>query len=139
MKRASLKAEEVTRIIITATMARPVPNALEDIIIERSGAGYPDVGFHYFIETDGSIVPGVPTSERGSYVPRYSRSSVVILLEGGKPPKRHPPFHFSLAQCQSIRVLIEKLQSMYPEAVPTLYRELFRGTNPPLEHEDYQR
>lgn len=137
MKRAQLRPEEVSRIIIVATMTPPSEEGLADWIAARSLGGYRDVGFHYYIDSLGGIVAGVSDSERGGIVPRYARSAVVVLLQGGADKRGEPFNNFDLGQMQSLRLLVNDIQKKYPKAQPTLYRELFRGVNPVFAHEDY--
>lgn len=139
MNRAKLKTEEVTRIIIVATMTPPSKEiTVESLLKQRRDQGFVDVGWHYFIGTD-RLEAGVPLDERGSYVSRYSKTSVVVLLSGGKNEDGEPAPSFTTEQLQSLDVVVRGVQMMYPNAAPTMYRELFRGVNPVIDHEDYNQ
>ena len=137
MKSAKLEPEEVTRIIIVATMTPNHSNGLAETLSKRHRAGYADIGCHYFIAANGQPCNGVPDTDRGTYVSRYARTSIVILLNGGANKSGQPVNNFGLKQLVTLRRLVGKMTALYPNAKPTMYRELFRGVNPVIEHEDY--
>lgn len=123
MRRAKLKAHEVTRVILTSTMTPPTyKETVDKLMADRRTEGYLDVGWHYFVDRNARVHFGIPATERGSYFERYSESSVVILIEGMDD--------YSLEQFAALRRLIETTQREYPGAVVTMHYELFRGVNP---------
>ena len=123
MRRAKLKAHEVSRIIITATMTpRDEPISVEDLMRKRRQEGCIDLGWHYYVDQNARVHFGVPVQERGSYFERYSRTSDVILIEGDGD--------YGHEQVLAIKRLIETTQREYADAVPTMHFDLFRGTNP---------
>ena len=121
MRRARLKPHEVTRVILTATMS-PEHVSVDDLREQRRADGFLDLGWHYYVDRNAMVHFGVPVTERGSYFARYGSTSVVILVEGDGS--------HSNEQFLAIARLIETVQREYPNAVPTLHSELFRGTNP---------
>lgn len=126
MRRAKLKAHDVTRVIITATMSEK-PETVESLMKARRSAGFFDVGWHYFIDRNARVHYGVPGDERHSYFERYGRTSVVILMDGNGD--------YSEEQFLAMNRLIQSVRTEFPKADPTLHHELFWGTNPAFDKE----
>jgi len=137
MKSAKLEPEEVTRIIIQATMTVPSDTGLVDVLSKRVRAGFTDLGCHFFIANNGNIHSSVPVTHRGTSVQRYSKSSTHILINGGSDRRGRPENNYSEEQLHTLRWAVNLLTNLYPHAKPTMYRELFRGVNPVIDHEDY--
>lgn len=137
MKRANLNEDEVTRIIIMSTMTMQDTGALADLIAQRSASGGLDLGCHYYICGDGEVLRPVSCEQRGDFIPRYGRTSIVIVLEGGLDEEGKPTKYYSTDQLVALQTIVRHMGSLYPMAQPTFYRELFRGINPVIEHEDY--
>lgn len=126
MRRAKLHAHDVTRVIVTATMKKN-PSTVEDLLSHRRSLGFFDSGFHYFVDSNARVHHGVPLDERGSYFERYSRTSVVILMDGKGD--------YTQEQLTALRRLIKTVQREYPHAETTMHHELFFGTNPVIPKE----
>jgi N-acetylmuramoyl-L-alanine amidase len=54
--------------------------------------GFKDIGYHFVIYTDGSVVPGRPLEKIGAHALGYNESSVGVCLVGGVggPDKLNP-------------------------------------------------
>lgn len=123
MRRAKLKAHDVTRVIITSTMThRNRKVRVDDLMAQRRSDGFFDLGWHYYVDRNARVHFGVPATERGSYFERYGRNSIVILVEG---LDEYEPEQFA-----AIRRLIAATRREFPNAEPTLHKQLFRGVNP---------
>lgn len=139
MNRAKLIPEEVKYIILVSTMTTPEEAVtVESELAARKLEGFLDVGWHFLIGVNGRAAIGVPVDERGSMVARYSRDSIVVKVVGGRNLQGEPTNTLTASQAWTLAMLNRRLiASHYPEAQPTLYRELFKGVNPCFTHEDY--
>lgn len=138
MKRAKLDPEAVTRIVIMASMTPPSVEVTPDTELEaRRADGLLDVGWHYLIDRNGQAHCGVPDDERGNLLPRYARTSIVIKLVGGVDEAGNPTKNFTPPQLKELRYLMTDMLHAFGYAKPALYRDLFKGVNPVINHEDY--
>ena len=138
MRRAKLHPDEVTRIVLMASMTPVDMEVTPDTeLAARKSDGLLDVGWHYLITRDGHCHVGVPSDERGNRLPRYARTSIVIKVVGGWSDEHMATKNFTHNQMWAVGQLVRNLRKKYPLAQPTLYRELFKGVNPVFGHEDY--
>lgn len=73
------------------------------------GNGWKDVGYHFIIETDGTIVPGRPLDEEGAHCYRHNRDSVGICYVGGLDASGKPADTRTPAQKRALARLIWQL------------------------------
>lgn len=70
-----------------------------------------DIGYHYYITTDGVIHSGRDESVQGAHVKNLNYCSIGVCYEGGKGgDTRTEP------QKVSLRVLLGRLRQSYPDA-----------------------
>ena len=87
------------------------------------GFGMQDVGYHYIILQDGTIVIGRGVNEVGAHVKGSNYRSVGICLIGDKD--------FTEAQFESARALMTYLRKQYPGIKVVGHYELLRPGDPP--------
>lgn len=63
--------------------------------------GWKDVGYHYFIKSDGQVQVGRPVEQVGAHVKNHNRDSIGICLHGRKT--------FTDAQFYSLKALLYDL------------------------------
>ena len=75
-----------------------------------------DIGYHYYIETDGTIHKGRDETMVGSHCKNHNSHSIGICYEGGiqsgKPADTRTP-----QQRAALRALLEELHQSYPRAL----------------------
>ena len=78
--------------------------------------GWSDIGYHFLIDRDGSIVDGRPIERVGAGVKGHNKTTVHIALIGGFGSAATDQFekHYTVAQDLALRRLIDKLQERYP-------------------------
>jgi N-acetylmuramoyl-L-alanine amidase len=78
--------------------------------------GWSDIGYHYLIDRDGTIVEGRPIEKAGAHAKGYNKTSVGIALFGGHGGHEDDAFdmHFTPEQDRALRKLIAQLRMEYP-------------------------
>lgn len=106
---------DIQEIIIhcSCTTANTPVNA-EKIKEWHKKAGMPDVGYHFLIERDGAIVDGRPMTMPGEHCPGHNENSIGICYIGGKDAFGMPADTRTPEQMDSLLILVEQLQEMFP-------------------------
>ena len=101
---------------------------------------FKDIGYHYYIEMDGSIHKGRPESMVGAHCLNRNKHSIGICYEGGLDKYGKPADTRTEAQCRSLVKLLKELKKDYPEAVIMGHRE-FDPTKdcPCFDAEEYRK
>ena len=78
--------------------------------------GWSDIGYHYLIDRDGTVVEGRPIEKTGAHAKGYNKTSVGIALFGGHGGHEDDAFdmHFTPEQDRALRKLIAQLRMEYP-------------------------
>ena len=78
--------------------------------------GWSDIGYHYLIDLDGTVVEGRPIEKAGAHVKGHNAHSVGIALFGGHGGDQDDSFeeHFTPEQDRALRKLLAQLQMEYP-------------------------
>ena len=78
--------------------------------------GWSDIGYHYLIDRDGTVVEGRPIEKAGAHVKNHNSHSVGISLFGGHGGDQDDSFeeHFTPEQDRALRKLLAQLQMEYP-------------------------
>ena len=79
--------------------------------------GYKDIGYHYYIELDGTVKEGRPIEMMGAHCKYHNKHSIGICLEGG--PDRHGNEADTRTGGQEIALmnLLARLKEDYPNAL----------------------
>lgn len=117
----------ITEIIVHCAATRP--NWMQDATIEEKrdeikrwhmiDNGWRDIGYHYLIDRDGKTVGGRPLEDQGAHTAGHNSNSIGVCLIGGHGSAVNDPFdaHFTDAQDQALRVLIDSLKTRFPSIV----------------------
>lgn len=75
-----------------------------------------DIGYHFLIDRDGTVVAGRPVDVVGAHVQGHNKTSIGISLFGGHGSNANDPFekNFTPEQDEALRQLITSLQVQYP-------------------------
>ena len=102
--------------------------------------GYIDIGYHYYIEMDGSIHKGRPESKIGAHCLYRNKHSIGICYEGGLDEYGIPTDTRTEAQKRSLMKLLKELKADYPNAVIMGHREFDpTRTCPCFDAEEYRK
>jgi len=95
---------------------RPTEKAAEVRRWHTQDRGWSDIGYHYLIDRDGTVVEGRPIEKAGAHVKGHNSHSVGISLFGGHGGDQDDSFeeHFTPEQDRALRKLLAQLQMEYP-------------------------
>lgn len=87
------------------------------------------IGYHFVIDTDGTVETGRQVGEIGAHVKGHNRNSVGICLVGGitKEGKNHA--EYTAEQWQALYKLLRELESQHPKAKIYGHRDLSPDLN----------
>jgi len=80
------------------------------------GRGWSDIGYHYVIELDGSVVDGRPLDRIGAHTKGHNTGSIGICYVGGMDKNKTPKDTRTEAQRDAMDNLIASLQDRFPKA-----------------------
>lgn len=78
--------------------------------------GWRDIGYHYVIELDGSIVTGRPLEQTGAHTKGLNRQSIGICYVGGVDKDMQPKDTRTQDQKDAMKSLLFDLTDIYPNA-----------------------
>lgn len=78
--------------------------------------GWSDIGYHYIVDTDGTVATGRPVEKTGAHTKGHNSKSIGVSLVGGQGGSANDKFedHFAQAQANALRTLIAGLKREYP-------------------------
>lgn len=88
-----------------------------------------DIGYHYYIEHDGTVHKGSPESQKGAHVKDHNAHSIGICYEGGLDKDGYPCDTRTPEQLASMENLIADLHARYPKAIILGHRDLSPDLN----------
>ena len=107
----------VTRLIIHCTAtpatwrAQETPRQRVEAIRQMhvlpppKGRGWRDIGYHWLIDRDGTVLPGRPEGQIGSHVAGHNAGSIGVSLFGGKTSRHRDPFARNYTPAQEAALL----------------------------------
>jgi N-acetylmuramoyl-L-alanine amidase len=78
--------------------------------------GWSDIGYHFVVYLDGTVVPGRPVERIGAHVKGMNRNSIGVCYIGGVDYYGKPKDTRTQEQLDSLEQLITDLFHQYPEA-----------------------
>jgi len=77
--------------------------------------GWSDIGYHWLIDRDGTVVQGRPEEKIGAHVKGHNTGTIGISLFGGHGSSADDDFndHFTWAQEEALRNLIGEIEQRY--------------------------
>jgi len=87
--------------------------------------GWSDIGYHFLIDRDGTVVKGRPIERNGAHVRGHNRGTIGISLFGGRAASKNDNFedHFTPEQDRALRKLINQLHAEYGDVPVTGHNE----------------
>ena len=121
-------------IVVHCSATRPSMNLTIDTVREwHIAKGWSDVGYHFFIQRDGTIQSGRHPDDHGAHVAGHNTDTVSVCMAGGLDDEGKPftnrPDLFTHAQWESAKALIAVLRRMYPHAQVLGHRDLSPDRN----------
>jgi len=89
---------------------------LEALRLMHLRRGWSDIGYHYVIMRDGTVMKGRPVEKVGAHVRGHNRDSIGIALMGGWKANANDAFevHFTPEQDKALRELLRDLKKRFP-------------------------
>ena len=100
------------------------PFTLEAVIACHKARGFATIGYHYYVTRDGVVHAGRPLYQEGAHATGYNRRSIGVCYEGGLLPDGTPADTRTLAQKETLRRLLSRLKTDYPDAKIRGHRDL---------------
>ena len=100
------------------------PFTLEAVIACHKARGFATIGYHYYVTRDGVVHAGRPLYQEGAHATGFNRRSIGVCYEGGLSPEGKPMDTRTLLQKETLRKLLSRLKTDYPEAVILGHRDL---------------
>ena len=95
----------------------------EYILGIHKAKGWSDVGYHYIILLDGTIVQGRPIEKVGAHVKGSNYNSVGVCYIGGLDANRKPKDTRTIAQIHALRACVGMLKIRFPDATVLGHRD----------------
>lgn len=83
-----------------------------------------DIGYHYYIERDGTVFNGRSESAIGAHCKNHNAHSIGVCYEGGLDAYGRPADTRTGAQKESLLALLHTLRRRYPRALVLGHRDL---------------
>ena len=99
------------------------PFSVENLI-NCGKAQYGQCSYHYYVRTNGDIIPLLPESVQGVHARHYNHCSLGIVYEGGMDERGQPADTRTPAQKASLWSLLKALTEEYPDARIVGHRDL---------------
>lgn len=113
---------EIDKIIVHCSATREG----QDIPVETikkwhvEGRGWSDIGYHFYVELDGTIKKGRDIQKIGAHCSKNNRSSIGICYCGGvKADGKTPKDTRTESQKESLLHVLKTLKAMFPDS--TIY------------------
>lgn len=115
--------EEVNYIVVHCSATEGTKDfGAYDIDRWHRERGWLSIGYHYVIRLDGSIEEGRSVEDRGAHVQGHNHESIGICLIGGLQDGV-PTATFTEDQYRNLRVLVQGLQILFPNAKVVGHRD----------------
>ena len=102
------------RVTVHCSATKPSYNTtVDDVRDMHLSRGWSDIGYHWFIERDGSIRKGRPETKTGAHVYGHNKDNLGICLSGGISESGKPEDNFTPEQYDSLLWLIDSKVSQY--------------------------
>ena len=116
-----LTRRQITNYIVVHHTASASDLTTSDIHQMHLSNGWSGCGYHFVIESDGSVHQGRPMWATGAHAEGYNWESVGVNVVGNFEDGDAEPTE---AQMESLKILLDDLKAEYPDADIVGHREL---------------
>lgn len=130
------KRTQTRFIVVHCSATKPSHNVTAQTVREwHIAKGWADIGYHFFIQRDGTIEVGRHPDEVGAHVAGHNTDSVSVCLAGGLTEAGSSFDNrvdlFTTMQWTSAKLVVAVLKRMYPFAAVCGHRDL----SPDMNHD----
>ena len=131
----------INRIIIHCSATTKSKNYTVDTIRKwHKQKGYSDIGYHYVIYRDGSIMKGRPLDKVGAHTVGYNTGSIGICYIGGLAKDcKTPKDTRTKEQKESLLKLVHSLKEQFPNATIHGHNEFAAKACPSFNVQDWYK
>lgn len=120
----------ISLIIVHCSATKENQNVTaKDITRWHQERGYYCCGYHYVVERDGTVHNTRPISSTGAHCKGHNKNSIGVCYIGGLDKDGIATDTRTLAQCESMRTLLEELHAKFPHAIILGHRDLSPDLN----------
>jgi hypothetical protein len=114
---------KIDEIIVHCSATRPewmageaAPSKIDEIRGWHKARGFDDIGYHWIIDRDGSVLEGRQERRIGAHVKNRNASTIGICLIGGFGSSANDQFadHFTPEQDAALRALVRNILDRHP-------------------------
>ena len=124
MKKALKPLKSVSLLVVHCVFCKPSRPFSVETLIACGEAKYGQCSYHYYVRTNGDIIPLLPESVQGVHARHYNHCSLGIVYEGGMDERGQPADTRTPAQEASLWSLLKALTEEYPDARIVGHRDL---------------
>ena len=131
----------INEIIIHCSATREGQQVTVDTIRDwHLAKGWNDIGYHFYIDLDGTINKGRDIDKMGAHCKGHNRNSIGICYCGGvEADGKTPKDTRTQEQKDSLLNVLKTLKAMYPEAVIYSHNEFANKACPSFDAtEEYE-
>ena len=131
----------INEIIIHCSATREGQQVTVDTIKDwHLAKGWNDIGYHFYIDLDGTINKGRDIDKMGAHCKGHNRNSIGICYCGGvETDGKTPKDTRTQEQKDSLLHVLKTLKAMYPEAVIYSHNEFANKACPSFDAtEEYE-
>ena len=131
----------INEIIIHCSATREGQQVTVDTIKDwHLAKGWNDIGYHFYIDLDGTINKGRDIDKMGAHCKGHNRNSIGICYCGGvEADGKTPKDTRTQEQKDSLLNVLKTLKAMYPEAVIYSHNEFANKACPSFDAtEEYE-
>ena len=115
----------ITSIILHCTATFPGQSVtIADITRWHRQRGFTTIGYHYVIDTDGTILNGRPIADVGAHCRHHNANSIGIAYIGGLDLHGTPTDTRTPEQNEALIKLLRKLRQQFPAATIVGHNQL---------------
>ena len=125
-------------IVIHSTMTPPSRTTTLKTVDEwHRKEGWLEVGYHFFIQTDGTLEFGRHPETVGAHCKGHNHDSMSICMVGGKDASGNAVDNFSKEQKETLKSIVSSLTKAYPGATVVGHNELEETDCPSFNVKDF--
>jgi len=108
----------INKIIVHCSATREGQDVLVETIRDwHKSRGFNDIGYHFYVELDGTIRKGRSIDKMGAHCKGQNRNSIGVCYAGGvESDGRTPKDTRNEAQKESLLMVLKVMKAMYPHA-----------------------
>lgn len=123
-------ADSIRFLVLHCSATRSNQNySVEQLRRDHIKRGFYDIGYHFYIQKDGTLTQHRFLLEVGAHARPYNRCSIGICYEGGLDENGKPRNTLTAEQTERINDLLIRLHRLFPKAKIVGHRDL-PGTTP---------